>query len=199
MTSGEALTADRVQALEERLRSAGVQLDAWSQPGLGVDAIEQRVAPLGLRLPDEATVWWAWRNGETKTGWAKVLPEWRRFASLEQAIATYEQVRRVAAEDGDPSVHPDEQWRPAWFPLSDHKSTLVLDCSVAPGEPSPVRVHNFEDTIEEHETIRASSFGDVVALWCTAIDTGVWEWDASAEKWWPHWERLDDFGLSALT
>jgi hypothetical protein len=195
------LSLDTLAALEEKLRTAGVRVDAWTQPGLGVDEIHQQVSKLDIRLPDEAVLWWSWRDGETEQGWGKVLPPWRRFASLEDALATYHRVREIAVNSAPahPSEDPDELWAPTWFPLSDEQTKLVVDCSVAPGQPTPIRSHDFENLREENEQVIAASLGDVVERWCAAIDDGIWEWDASATRWWPHWDRLDDPLLSRLT
>jgi hypothetical protein len=195
------LTTSTLSSLEDRLRAVGVRLDTWTQPGLDPEEIRQRMATLDIRLPDEAVLWWSWRNGETPEGWGKVLPQWQRFASLDDAISTYRRVREIAVNTApdDPSEDPNELWEPTWFPMSDHKIKLVVDCSVAHGEPTLIRNHGWESMRAENEKVVAASFGDVVSQWCAAIDNGVWEWDARAARWWPHWDRLDDPLLSRLT
>src|SRR6476619_3608054 len=127
------LDASLVGRLAAAPRGVGVRLDEWSQPGLGVAEIDAQMAVLGLRLPDEAVLWWSWRDGETRSGWGKVLPQWRRFASLEEVTRVYQEAIRAAVDIAPefPSEDPEELWQPNWFPLSDDKTKLVVDCSVA--------------------------------------------------------------------
>jgi hypothetical protein len=186
------LDRDLLGELDDRL-SRLIPLDDWTNPGLSEDEARDLVAPLGWRLPDEALAWWGWRNGANEAGREKVLPPWRNFVSLREAVAVYEQAQRIA-RDVAPS-HPHEDpftlWRPEWFPLDDTPGKVVVDCLTEPGAPTPVRLHSFEAMDEENHALIADSLGVVVEGWCHALDVGAWEWDPGAGRWWPHWERLD--------
>jgi cell wall assembly regulator SMI1 len=199
--TGRRLDHELLAGLEERLLSQGIPVDDWTHPGLSSEEVHERTAAIGLRLPDEALAWWGWRNGANDAGWGKVLPRWRDFLSLERAIKEYKQSLRVAADSAPDHPHgdPNRLWRPEWFPLDDDPGQVVIDCGGAREAPIPIRRHSWEAMDEENEPVRAASFGDLVELWCRAIDVGAWEWDADAGKWWPHWERLgagEGYGLA---
>jgi hypothetical protein len=96
-------------------------------PGLPEDVIDAMTAPLGVRLPVEARVWWQWHNGVDvpKERWTSQA---RRLGgtdfdiiSLERAVAEYHWRRRLVQEQ------PVE-------PLSPQMSGGVL-----PGSPSRAR------------------------------------------------------------
>ncbi|HEX3510853.1 MAG TPA: hypothetical protein VHT27_07115 [Solirubrobacteraceae bacterium] len=183
-----------LDALERRLGLLSIPVDVWTNPGLSEDEAQTTMAPLGLRLPEEALTWWGWRNGANDEGWSKVLPQWREFISLERAVTEYRQAREIALSVAPDHPHGDPNilWSPEWFPLDDQRGQLVMDCSVGPGEATPIRVHNWEAMDEENAQVEAASLGAVVELWCRAIDVGAWEWDATASRWWPHWDLLGE-------
>jgi len=109
-----------------------------------MDAI---TAPLGLRLPDEARVWWGWSNGAPRH------PSGLPYLPLEEAVDLYRSVRRMAddvaggAPAGAAHASADFWWERAWFPItrSGHGSTVACDCGVARGEPTPIRVIDWEN------------------------------------------------------
>lgn len=186
------LTETLLRALEERLLGLGVPLEEWTNPGLTPEEVAKICGPAGVALPAEAVTWWCWRNGAVDLGQQHLLPGGRRFASLTDAIFQYQEARDVAVGGARHHPHhdPDRIWPPEWFPLDKEPQHLVVDCSVAYGEPTPIRRHSFEAELSESAVVRARSFGELVSWWCSAIDGGGWSVNAAGE-WVVDADRLD--------
>jgi len=66
--------------------------------------------------------------------------------------------------------------------------TLVCDCGVAEGHPTPIR----RITPLEGQGVpepSAQSFGELVDRWIEAMDRGIWT-RVPERGWWPRPERL---------
>jgi hypothetical protein len=179
---------------EERLRGLGVPVDLWGAPGLANNEIEESLAPLELILPIEGRVWFGWHNGGVGEGADFLLgPYGERFLTLEKAVDTYHEFREIAQSLVEPGVagldDPHTRWHPAWFPLVGPQKPVVIDCSVAEGDPTPVRIVDLAD-VEGSPQPRAPSMGQMVAWWIRAIDGGAWSWDRTHGRWQTHRERL---------
>jgi hypothetical protein len=109
---------------DARLREAGVPVDEWALPGLSDEQIREALAGLGLALPAEARVWWAWRNGERETADRQLWRPWRRGLPLEQAVAQYRQSRAVAKQGAE--GWDDKFGAPSGFPSSSGTVRLSL-------------------------------------------------------------------------
>lgn len=188
------LDAELLRAYEDRLRSQGLPLDRLTNPGLTISEIENVLSPLGLRLPSEGREWWGWHNGENDEGRGRVIGPWRRFLSLEKSVKVYRELRPIAEELAEPGLpppldDPDFRWNPAWLPIKGPQLPFVIDCSVAEGEPTPIRMLDWQN-VDEFFRPRADSFGQMVQWWIDAIDAGAWRWNPERNQWDTHDELL---------
>jgi hypothetical protein len=67
------------------------------------------------------------------------------------------------------------------LPLLGPQHPLVIDCSVARDQPTPLRMVDLADP--EEPPVEARSLGEVVQLWSNALDRGLWKWDAAKQGW----------------
>jgi hypothetical protein len=190
------LDRDLLSTYEERLRAQGVPVDGWTRPGLTTDEMRETLSPLGLRLPIEGSVWWAWRDGGEREGREHVLGPYKDFLSLSEAVKRHQDFRAIAEEQVEPDFppfdDPDYQWNPAWLPISgDPSHPVVIDCSVAEGMPTPLRVIDWED-IDGFFKPRAESLGQLVSWYMKAMDAGAWRWSPERRQWDVRRELLDD-------
>jgi hypothetical protein len=172
---------------EERLRSVGAPVAEWVRPGLTAEQIEETVAPLGLRLPAEARVWWEWHDGATVEGRERLLGPSNECLTLEDAMEVYQECRATAEETAGawPENDPDFLWSPAWFPVSGWQLPIVVDCSVADYQSTPIRFVDWQNVDRFFQT-RAGSLGQMVSWWIEAIDVGAWEWSGADRQWLSH-------------
>jgi cell wall assembly regulator SMI1 len=184
------LDAALLDRYERRLRAQGVPFDDWTQPGLSEAEMAELIAPVSLRLPTEARVWWGWRDGTSpkRAGWT--FGPGRNCLSLSRAVEAYAS-SRAAAEKGaaDPGLSgprsdPEFMWHPSWLPvLNGGQLKTVLDCDVAEGEPTPIGFVDLLTQPEEYARHKARSFGEMIGWWCLALETGAWSWDAKRLVW----------------
>ncbi len=109
-----------------------------------------------------------------------------RFLSLAEAVETYREFRQIVINSVEPGVpgleDPDVRWAPSWLPIHGPQHPVVIDCSVAEGDPTPVRVIDLAD-IEGSPKPRAFSMGEMVCSWIEALKAGAWQWDGANSKW----------------
>jgi cell wall assembly regulator SMI1 len=90
------LTEDLLDELEGHLRRQRAPLLEGSNPGLTDQDIDELTAPLEIRLPREARMWWQWHDGAGSTGELAVYRELGpglAFYSLREAVDAYRQMR----------------------------------------------------------------------------------------------------------
>jgi cell wall assembly regulator SMI1 len=193
VTAAPILTEDLLEQLAERWRTLRAPIATSLRPGLADNEIDALVAPLELRLPHEARVWWGWHDG-TETGLIShgignhIVP-----LQLAQAVARYRELLQVAAEvtADDETFAPGDYWRHEWFPFAaPRRADLACDCAVPEGAPTPIRHVEFELPAQSQEPV-APSLGAVVSLWIEAIDSGAWTFDHNRPPGWEtHHERF---------
>lgn len=190
MDTVDLLSLEQLETLEARLREVDAPVIGRLQPGLSDADIDALTAPLGLELPVEARRFWSWHNGTVEG-----RPVDRLLGPLDLLFLTLEETveicrsRRKIAEDVVPD-RPEDEWRPAWFPLARH-GNLAFDCGVPPGSPSPV--WNTDPWVNDDiGTQVAASIGEVVGWWLEALDQGAWEYDARSEQWRRHFDVLPE-------
>ncbi len=185
-TDAPMLDEALLEEYADRIRARGVPFDEWTEPGLSQDEIDTTMEPVGLTLPDEARVWWGWRNGFARGGGFAFFPGFSAVP-LAEAVDVYQMMRHVAANTAEPGLPTretaDELWWPGWFPLDRDNDHFVVDCSVAPGEPTPIRIATWELLADESWPPRARSFGEAVTRWCEAMDLGAVVWQADPGAW----------------
>jgi hypothetical protein len=188
------LDAQLLHTYEERLRAQGLPFDEWVRPGLRGDEMDTVLAPLGLRLPSEARTWWGWHDGENPTARNDLLGPSTEFLSLAESVRQYGQSRgiaeRTAKQDPPPWDDPDFAWNPAWLPISRPGHPVVIDCSVAEDDPTPIRYIDWQN-VDSFFLPKAQSLGQMVTWWIEAIDVGAWEWSHKDQRWFSHNDRLE--------
>lgn len=175
--------------LEAQWHELHLPLVSRLAPGLSHREIDELTAPIGLRLPTEALVWFGWHNGTLPTTDDMDVERWfglgRAFVPLQEAISDYEvrlSIAETACEDFD--VAPSCYWNRSWFPVVGGEIALACDCSVARGAPTPIRAMDFHTMKpEEFAVVRAPSFGEMVERWIAAYEEGLWTYDATAAMW----------------
>jgi hypothetical protein len=176
-----------ILSYEAVLRAQGVPLDRSDRPGLSDAEMRETLAPIGLSLPLEGRAWWGWHDGSPGEGDGKLIaPPGDRFLSLSEAIDCYREFRGIVERSVEPDIpalaDPDDRWHPACLPIRGRQLPVVIDCSVAESEPTPLRRIDLQD-VEGSPRPRAQSLGQMVGWWIDAIDRGAWQWDAVRGEW----------------
>lgn len=177
--SGTLSSVPKVLSVEllERFRSALLAIDAplgkALAPGRSDAAIDALLRPLGIELPDEARIWWRWRDGVRPGATdADHMFGWRAMLSLEQAAALYAEERDVW--EGIYGV-------PKLLSPVDEKPGVFFFCGGAANAPVPVYGQNDIDAPAEI----LPSIGELVDRWTDVMlsgwvsvdSTGRWHYD----------------------
>jgi hypothetical protein len=183
------------QALLDNLHGRWVRADLpcvpHLRPGLSDEEIERVLGARGLRLPIEGQRWWAWHDGvAADAGVSRRITRSFDFLPLEEVAARYDWLRQIAAESAEEArpehAFQDHWWAPQLWPiLVKGHQTVTLDCSVAPGAPSPVRHHEMADLGYGVPEPKADSLGGVVEWWLEAWDRGLYDYSAAEGRWLP--------------
>jgi cell wall assembly regulator SMI1 len=125
------LTEDLLDELEGHWRRQRAPLVEGLQPGLTDQDIDELTAPLEIRLPREARMWWQWHDGAGSTGERAVCREFGpglAFYSLREAVDMCRQIRNmfrdIWAADGPEVVA--YWWRPSWFPITESRGAIAV-------------------------------------------------------------------------
>lgn len=131
-----ALSFERLEALHERWVRAGMEgLLAHLEPGLPDAQIDELTAPLGLRLPVELRMWFAWHNGGARYPWTLSNALW----SLEDAVEETQFFRDVARSvREDPDVPEVGEWQSTWFAFTGLDGGALVVDAAEQGTVSPV-------------------------------------------------------------
>lgn len=184
------LTFELLDQLEARWRTQGARIADVLRPGLPEARIDELTAPLGLRLPYEARLWWGWHDGADEPLGARTLEYGMtpllNFAPLNMAAKWYPERREIALDTdmGD----ADEFWSPTWFPIA-QLGNVACECDVEDGAPSPILDVDYHHG-DVPGAVAARSFGEMVSWWIEAIDSGWWRFDQTAQRWQRDLDRL---------
>jgi cell wall assembly regulator SMI1 len=190
------LSLTQLERLEALWAEQGAPLVEHLRPGLGANEVENQLAPLGLRLPSEAALWWGWHDGVPSREPGVMGGSYLRFLTLADAVEEYRSSRRVAEQAAGIAESADRFWHPSWFPITNTGSggVIACDCEVASGAATPVRFVHWGHK-EDSEVPVADSFGQMVAWWIEAIECGAWRYDNDLERWEIDHSRLPDPSL----
>ncbi|HEY7933172.1 MAG TPA: SMI1/KNR4 family protein [Solirubrobacteraceae bacterium] len=182
------LDPSMLDVYEELLRAQGVPVDEWLNPGLTKEEMDTKAASIGLTLPTEARVWWEWHDGESRDSRESALGPFKPFLPLDVAIEQYMMSRDVAMKaaepDNPPLDDPDFLWPPVWLPIGgDGGHPVVIDCSVAEGEPTPLWAVMWAAAVEDRAELASPSLGQMVAWRIEALENGAWKWDPETSYW----------------
>jgi cell wall assembly regulator SMI1 len=187
-----------LERLEAHWRRMGAPIVRFLQPELTQDEMDRLTAPLGLRLPAEARVWYAWHDGvrypkpherlggNTSVGAISYNPR-----PLATAVETCESMRLMDQQAAvrEPEVYkPGDTWQHSWFPICDTVGgdQLVISCDVPDGAVTAVRPWNTESF---GDRTAADSLTEVVEAWVHLLDEGLMHWDG--ERWRHEFHRID--------
>jgi hypothetical protein len=155
------------------------------------------VAPLGLRLPHEARVWWGWRDGVAPSagGAEREIGPGRHWLPLAEAVEECARIRQMKAEVfGEDPAEVEVQWSSSWLPLVHSEGLVVIETGGAEEAPCPVWVHWF---YERPGPPHLPSLGELAAVWIDAIDRGAWRYDREGNHWTSDEDRLEPWVAKA--
>ena len=183
------LTIDLLEALADRWRLLGAPIIENLRPGLSDAEIDALTHPLGITLPGEARTWWSWHDG---VGSDAGRPEHKigglmmELIPLAEAVRDYQDGRALLVDAGGEGALED--WPTSWFPITaqGHGDVVVCQCGVPRNAATPIHVFHWD---QPDPRPAANSFGELIALWIEAIDSGRWVYDAPRRSWY-----LDDSG-----
>ena len=187
MDAPPVLSLDLLHELEKRWRRQQAPVLDCLRPGLSVGELDGLMAPVGLRLPAEAHVWWGWHDGAdagpgTLARDRQIGGPGFQFLPLAEAIEQYERNRRIAEAVADrmpesPAdlADPWRWWDPGGFPITVSAAGAVVMCdtTVPQGAVAPIRAR----LAGEPATAGARSFGEMVNWWIEALDSAAWRFD----------------------
>lgn len=194
MSAAPFLTRGLLSQLADAWTAQGAAIAGQLAPGLSDDEMDELTAPLGVRLPLEARVWWGWHDGvpwrtdgERTTG--RELGPGMDYLPLRDAVSQYLRERRNFTQVmGDP-----EPYRPKSFLTITYRGgPIMCDCAVAPGSPTPIYLADSHDSQpQDVQNPVARSFGEMVTWWIEAMRDDIWHWDSRQELWKLHHERIE--------
>jgi hypothetical protein len=184
------LTADLLETLETGWARQSAPVMEHLRPGLSPERIDDLTAPLGLRLPVEARIWWGWHDGvDVRLGPRTELGPSLPFLPLEAAIDLCLLLRDQAAHVW--GERADYWWRTSWFPITERLGAIRCECGVEEGAPTPIFWADSHDHDANGLTIpKLESLGSLVAWWGEALETGAWRYDHKNHRWKRDPERL---------
>lgn len=176
------LDAELIQRFERALFSAVPGYETHLQPGLSWSEIDDVTASLPGSLPDEAYVWWSWRNGLPSFGPherpSEVPPTFGsgeyRLSSIEESMKSYVALREFAKSQDQ--VPADLIAPSGLFPIElSHEFSLLVT-------PERQKVSPVIWTIDDVEagTEVAPSLGCVISWWAESLESGGLAWTRSA-------------------
>jgi len=182
-----ALLSELLIGLEEELRKQGVPVDEYLRPGVPPAEVSAGFTECGLVAPEEAVVWFGWRDGPNRTPNShKVMPMFLSW-SLAECVAAY------VDPNGHPKGDEDWQWDPAWIQIMGDANGLAISCA-APADRAPlVRAlsWDWEFGTQPLQTLnQAVSLCTPVAWWVDALQHGWYHWNSDAHAW----DTPDPFG-----
>jgi hypothetical protein len=141
------------------LRRLGAPAAETLVPGLSDAEIDAVLEPVGVELPEEARVWWRWRNGtDPDAGDAETLFGDRHYLSLQDNLDYYEALN---------AIWEDEGYSKLLQPV-DQKPYIIFDCRGPRDAPVPVL---WSEDIEEPEPW-TPSIGSLILRWIEVLRSG---------------------------
>lgn len=178
--------------LERRWRALGVPVEEVLQPGLSPAAVNQtiraameesvRAAGSTLEL-SEAERWFGWHDG-TPSGieWV-AAPTGMTLFTLEQALRERLMMLNAAEEQVYADAH--KLWRNTWLPIARNGVGVLLALDLLNGpraddageDVASVVYIDWEDP--QHYYRPAPALLAAMAIWASALDTGLYSWDGT--------------------
>ena len=67
--------------------------------------------------------------------------------------------------------------------MTPSNGSIVCDCAVGPGQPTPIRRVCWGSTAAENAAVKARSLGQLVTWWIEAFDVGAWSYHPKSVGW----------------
>jgi cell wall assembly regulator SMI1 len=179
MSAGDDTRA-ALARLEDAMRRTRHPLVEALQPGLPPDEVRERVAALGVALPDDAVALWAWHDGfdpaftkSERVPGAEFMPGGVLFLRLARAEEDYGWMLETYP------VSDIDDWSPKWFPAfaSDNGDTVYLDCSTTPATgPTPLQLRYMKD-YNPPEVLARNRIGSIdwgIDVMTALVERGIW-------------------------
>ena len=180
-----------LEEFENELSRAGVPVEQSLAPGLERDQVARVFDRLGLPVPDEIAVWFAWHNGVVDLSlWSRVFPRFE-FYPIDVVESRY------SNEGGQPLGYKDGEWNPNWIHLLGDNNGVAFECR-GPTSAAP-RVRPIESTGEwgtqvDNGFCQVVSLCTPVAWWIESLRKGEFTWHPQARAWdWDFGKPYDRF------
>lgn len=168
-----SLDNDLLERFETALREVGSPVvDRW-EPGLADEQIDALLQPVGIDLPEEARVWWRWRNGVASDAPAVERCLWNHMEpkSLEYETEGY-------IEFGETEGH---LWgfQKLLSPVGGQPYVYFF-CEGARDQPVPIYAR-YENSSTPWEVL--PSIGELIVIWLRLCELEVFD---KQESGWLH-------------
>jgi hypothetical protein len=187
------LTGEMLDAYVAALRAQGAPVVSHLRPGLSDGAIDEILAPVGLSFPEEARIWFRYRDGVDRSVPTAHLRLAHLFwwAPLAECCAEYTRIRTIVREFESDDL--GSAWPPFCFPFVVGGSTMAID--IAGTSTAPVHVLDLHDWENELRAPAYSTLGELVEAWTLALNAGGLGWDADKQWFFADDRRLDQIGV----
>lgn len=175
------LRREQLEALDGHLIAQRAPVAERVRPGLEREAMADLVEPLGLRLPEEAVLWWGWHDGAAahpdEPASAIALGPFGRFEPLAIAVE-HCRTRRQIARDARPD-HVDLVWPAFLLPLLDF-GDIAIACN---GPRKPAAVWRTNPHAVDAPELVARSLGELVGWWLEGFQSDAYVWSPQQRQW----------------
>lgn len=194
MTAVAILDESLLDGLVAALRAQGAPIVDHLNAGIADAELDALTAPLGIKLPAEARVWWRYASGVARSAPLSSVglsASWW-WAPLEEIVHECREMREIASEGvplGKPGLFKD-----SWLPIVIGDAILVIDTS----QPviAPVYTIDFADLEPGGSyTPILPSLGSLVQTWTLALENGAVRYDHDQQRFKVDGDRLDALGI----
>lgn len=173
------LSDELLAEFDGALRSVNAAITEVWEPGLSDEQIDVLTQPLGLRLPEEARLWWRWHNGfapDTRAPRWDITPA-RPLFDLQMTLEDFESSRGAVLQLEGATARLSPVGDAPW---------IFFDCEGPDDAPVPIYVGDHG----EAQRLVLPSIGELVAVWIDLIKTGAFATDEHGN--WRHdtWEQV---------
>jgi hypothetical protein len=194
LTAATTLDASLLDRLVAALRAQGAPIVDYLNAGIADAELDALTAPLGIKLPAEARVWWRYADGVPRhapLSSVGLSASWW-WAPLEEIVHECREMREIVSEDvqpGEPGLFKD-----SWLPIVIGDAILAIDTS----QPviAPVYTIDFADLEPSGSyTPILPSLGSLVQTWTLALENGAVRYDHDQQLFNVDGDRLDALGI----
>jgi hypothetical protein len=179
-SASPTLLSELLTELESELTRHGVLFRQSVKTGLSPTTIAHYLEAVGLNVPEEAVVWFEWRDGPSDNRALGVLPSLSPVG-VESATRRYRDLR--ADVELEPSSDlSDFGIGPGWLPLGRAYVGLAVSCEEPGQTPRPIRYAN-EEFPYEQTAYRALSICTYATWMIFGLRSGAYVWHSDSQSW----------------